>query len=132
MIDHLKKSFSESLDNLCNYLEHTTEYTTPPTNTRTTSHICTKEIETQLCNQENTSKATHGTIKHTTNRPSANKRKRQDHDISKCTNANCLECARDNIVNLTNIRPSRDQIMALNKGLSFIPTARNMTNKEVI
>jgi len=44
----------------------TTGHTTPPTNTRTISDICTKEIKTQLHNQENASKATHDTIKHST------------------------------------------------------------------
>jgi len=76
MIDHLRKSFSDSLDNLCNYLEHKYSH-----RSSTTEHVPT---------------------------------------LRQC------------LVNLTNMRLSRDQIMALNKGLSFIPTAPNMTKKELI
>jgi len=60
MMCHLRKSFSDSLDNLCNYLEDkyshrssTTERVTPSTNTQTMSDISTTETHNHTIKKMN-------------------------------------------------------------------------------
>lgn len=47
-------------------------------------------------------------------------------------NHNCLSCANLNVVNLSGIPLSQTQIILLNKGLTFIPTARNAKSMEIL
>ena len=68
------------------------------------------------------------------NRKSLKKRKAlsRPHAADDCTNPTCFECAKNNIVNLSNITLTRAQILLLSKGLSFIPTATNTKDKDIM
>ena len=52
------------------------------------------------------------------NRPT----KFEHHDQQKCISPDCFTCATNNVVNLTGKPLSKDEIMVLNRGLSFVPT----------
>ena len=54
------------------------------------------------------------------------------HIAEQCTTHNCFECAVCNIVNLSNVQLTKTQILLLNRGLSFVPTAYNATPRELI
>ena len=54
------------------------------------------------------------------------------HSSENCVNSNCFECAKDNVVNLSNIELTRNQIILLSKGLSFVPTTSDANPKEIL
>ena len=54
------------------------------------------------------------------------------HSPENCTNPNCLECAALNIVNLSSAQLTGTQILLLNRGLSFVPTASNAGPTEIL
>ena len=54
------------------------------------------------------------------------------HVSEHCTNPNCYQCAKENIVNLSDTQLSKTQILLLSKGLSFVPTAPNAKNTEIM
>ena len=54
------------------------------------------------------------------------------HTPDECFNPNCYSCAQSNIVNLSDTPLSKTQIILLNKGLSFIPTANNAKPSEIL
>ena len=56
----------------------------------------------------------------------------QEHKLENCTNPNCLQCATNNIVNLSNIPLTRPQILLLSKVLSFVPTTNCAEPTEMI
>ena len=60
-----------------------------------------------------------------TNKQSVKARRKNNttHIAEQCTSHNCFECAVNNIVNLSNVQLTKTQILLLNRGLSFVPTA---------
>ena len=54
------------------------------------------------------------------------------HTTENCLNHNCYQCAKENIVNLSDTQLSKTQILLLSKGLSFVPTAPNAKNTEIM
>lgn len=58
--------------------------------------------------------------------------KNSTHTPEQCTSHNCYRCAVHNIVNLSDIQLTKTQILLLNRGLSFVPTAHNSTPMELI
>ena len=57
---------------------------------------------------------------------------KKNHTPEHCTSRNCYECATNNIVNLSNIQLTKTQVLLLNRGLSFVPTADNAKPMELI
>ena len=57
---------------------------------------------------------------------------KKNHTPEHCTLRNCYECATNNIVNLSNIQLTKTQVLLLNRGLSFVPTADNAKPMELI
>ncbi|MCY4327357.1 MAG: GIY-YIG nuclease family protein, partial [Rhodobacteraceae bacterium] len=57
---------------------------------------------------------------------------KKEHTTENCLNPHCLTCAKDNIVNLSDTTLTKNQILLLNKGLSFVPTAKNAPAKEIL
>ena len=49
-----------------------------------------------------------------------------------CNNPNCISCAKAFVANLSGKDLSDPQILVLSKGLSFIPTARDSSNFELL
>jgi len=69
-----------------------------------------------------------------TNRKSLKQRKtkQQQHSPEFCINSNCYKCAKDNVVNLSNVELTKPQILLLSKGLSFVPTTKDSSPKEIL
>ena len=126
---------NESLTNLMTFLSHRfqKELVNKPPNKTITTHTHTDTCTNTTTNDTHTitNTTTKPTFK-TKNRPSKINRQSHAHDKTTCSNADCFTCAKDNIVNLSNITLTRPQITALSKGLSFIPTAKEISPRELI
>ena len=66
------------------------------------------------------------------NRKCLKDRKRKQNSPEECLNPDCFQCAKCNIVNLTDTQLSKAQVILLNKGLSFVPTASNAEPMEIM
>ena len=110
----------------------TTTTTTTTSTTTTSTHLITQNTLTE---QSKVKQKTH-------NRKSLIDRKRKrdkltdqdesEHIPTECTNPHCFKCASTNIVNLSKVQLSRAQILLLNRGLSFIPTAVDAKPTEIM
>ena len=58
--------------------------------------------------------------------------KHNQHNIDLCTDCKCITCAKSYVANLSGRILTEPQILLISKGLSFIPTARDANNFELL
>ena len=160
-IKHLaEKILLDSLENFANYIrfkfknDHHSNpiMATPPptrTNNKQTDHTISTHhhtspnvlendpTETQAHNHSTPSpiNTENNTTNNTTRSGKSHKQRikyKKEHTVENCLNPHCFTCAKNNIINLSDSTLTRNQILLLNKGLSFVPTAKNAPAHEIL
>jgi len=113
------ESAVNSLANLVNYLEHKLPNLSPT-----------------IADSDETSNPPHTTSTHPVHRSNNRKSKKNrvphsSHDANTCTSPDCLTCAGENVINLSNTPLDQSQVTLLSKGLSFIPASADLETKEI-
>ena len=95
-----------------------------PTETQAHNHSTPSPINTE-----------NNTTNNTTRSGKSHKQRikyKKEHTVENCLNPHCFTCAKNNIINLSDSTLTRNQILLLNKGLSFVPTAKNAPAHEIL
>ena len=130
-----------TIRNLCQYLKDhqpniiidNTNDTREPTVTEPT-HNTANNRELNIHNNNGDNNPTPQQNKKSVNNRKAKKDRTTDdiHTPQVCHNPNCYQCVVHNIVNLSDTQLTRAQVMVLNRGLSFVPTATDAKSMEII
>ena len=103
------------------------------TTTDSAIHDTDSLMLTPASNHTNTPSDSHNLTDHKNRKSLRTRNKNKEtHTPEQCTAHNCYDCAVNNIVNLSDIQLTKTQILLLNRGLSFVPTADNATPVEII
>ena len=128
LILHLEPTNNKERNNMCTNTEHNDN-----ANTKSQPQHTTNTTPQEQHNTDTTPRTTHTKQKHNRKKlKERNKSHHTPHAQEECLNPDCFQCALHNIVNLSDTQLSKTQVILLNKGLSFVPTAYNAKPTEIL